>query len=120
MLEALVEVADFPQLLFYPAVLDSSLEVAQGCCRRVPLFESFEGCFRREHAALDGEMNSFEPLRIQKSGGVTQDHPAVSGNRRDRPPPTVRKRLGAVTNHLAALEQIGDEGMFFEFLQNAL
>ena len=65
-------------------------------------------------------MNPFQALRIQQAGGVAEDHPAIAGQRRNRPPAAVGHRLRAVADHLAAFEKLGDERVFLEFLQDAL
>ena len=65
-------------------------------------------------------MNSLQSRRIQEAGRVAEDHPSISCNRRNRPPSAVRHRLRAVADHLAALEQLGHEGMLLEILQHVL
>src|SRR5271165_6800998 len=65
-------------------------------------------------------MDPLQALGIQKAGGVAEDHPAVAGNRRNRPPAAVRQTLGAVADHLSAFEKSGDEWMLLELLQHAL
>ena len=65
-------------------------------------------------------MNSLQARGIQEAGGVADDHPAVARQRRNRPPSAVRQRLGAVADHLAAREQLGNEGMLLERLQHML
>ena len=65
-------------------------------------------------------MNSLQALRIQKAGGVAEDHPAIARNRRNRPPSAVRHRLRAVADHLAAFEQLRDKRMLLEVLQHVL
>ena len=65
-------------------------------------------------------MNSFQALRIQQAGGVAEDHPAVAGQRRNRPPAAVRQGFRAVADHLAALKKLGDERVLLELLQDAL
>ena len=52
-----------------------------------------------------------------ESPRIIQPLPAT---RRNRPPAAVGQRLGAVADHLAAFEQLGDERMLLEFLQHTL
>src|SRR5438445_172617 len=67
MLEALVEVADLPELFFNPAGFDAALEITEGGCRRVALFERFEGRLGGERAALDRQVDALQPGGIQES-----------------------------------------------------
>src|ERR1700757_1294401 len=65
-------------------------------------------------------MNPFQARGIKKAGGVSDDHPSIAGERRQRPPSAIGKSLGAVTDHLAAIEQLGNKRMLFESLQHVL
>src|SRR2546425_12195635 len=56
-LEALMEVANLPQLIFDPARLDSFLVVTEGRSRKVLLLESFKSRFRGQHTTLNRQMN---------------------------------------------------------------
>ncbi len=87
---------------------------------RIIFLQRFECGFGGEHAALDGEMNALEARGVHEAGGVAENHPAIAGNRRNRPPAAVRHRLRAVADHLSAFEQLSNEGMLLEFLQHAL
>ena len=118
--ESLVEVANFPQFIFDPARFDFLLQSAEGCCREIIILERFERSLRRQHSALDREMNPLQPLRVQESRGVAKNHPTITCNRRNRPPPTVRQRLRTVANHLSAFKQLGHKRMPFQLLQHAL
>ena len=71
MLEALVEVADLPELFFNPAGFDAALEITEGGCRRVALFERFEGRLGGERAALDRQVDALQPGGIQESCRVS-------------------------------------------------
>ena len=73
---------------------------------RVVLQQRVKRGFGGEHAALDGEVNALEALRVEEAGGVADDHPAIAGQRRHRPPSAIGQRLCAVADHLAALEQL--------------
>src|SRR5271157_589887 len=119
-LESLVEVAHRPQLGLDPTSLNAVLEGLQHLKRKIVVHHAVEGSLCRQHSALDREMNSFKPLRIQESGGVAQHHPAVARERRNAPPPPVRQGLRAVADHLSTLQQLGDEGVLLKFLQHAL
>ena len=88
-LESLMEVANLPEFVFDPAGLDFRLECRERRGGEVIFHQRVEGGFGGEHAALDGEMNAFEALRVEESGGVAEDHPAIARNGRDRPPSAV-------------------------------
>src|SRR5664279_4389752 len=120
LVEALVEIADWPQLLFDPAFVHALLEFLEDVERVVILRHRLKGSFGGQHAALDSEMNPLQPLRIQEAGGVAQNHPTIARNRRDAPPASVRERLRAITDHLAAFKKFRNERMLLEFLQDAL
>ena len=115
-----MKVADLPEFVLDPARFHSLLKIAQRGGGEIIFLQRLECSFGGEHAALDGQMNAFQPLRIQKAGGVAEDHPAIAGHRRNRPPAAVGQRLGAVADHLAAFEQLGHERMPLELLQHAL
>src|SRR5579864_4007749 len=65
-------------------------------------------------------MDSFQTLRIQESGGVSNNHPAIASKRRNRPPAAIWQRFRAIAHHLAAIEQLRDKWMSLEFLQHVL
>ncbi len=115
-----MKVANFPKLIFDPAGFDFLLEARQRGGGRIIFLQRFESGFRRQHPALDCQMNSFESLRVEETGRVAENHPTVARDRRNGPPAAVRQRLRAVANHLAAFEQLRDEGMLLEVLQNVL
>src|SRR5208337_1135255 len=119
-LESLVEVAHRPQLGLDPALLYAVLKRFQPLEREIVFHHAVEGSFRRQHPALDREMNALQPLRIQEAGGVAKDHPAVARDWRNAPPAAIWQGLRAVANHLPAFQQFGDEWVLFEFLQHAL
>src|SRR5438067_1520240 len=103
-LESLMEVAHWPQLLLNPALLNFLLERAELGGGKVAATHRFKRRLRRQHATLDCQMNSLQPLRIQESGRVAKDHPAIAGNWRNGPPSAIRQRLCSIANHLAAVE----------------
>src|SRR6266566_6015776 len=65
-------------------------------------------------------MNPLQARGIQEAGGVADDHPSIAGERRQRPPSAIGKRLGAVSDQLAASEQLANKRMLFESLQHVL
>src|SRR5713226_8113730 len=65
-------------------------------------------------------MNPFQARGIQKASGVSNDHPSIAGERRQRPPSAIGERLGAIADHLAAREQSGNKGMLLERLKYML
>src|SRR5690348_10809014 len=119
-LESLVKIAYFPKLFSDPAALYAALKGAESRGRSIGLLQRLECSFGRKHATLNGEVDALQALRIQKSCRVAQNHPAIAGNGRNRPPAAIGQRLGAVTNHLAAFEQLGDEGVLLKILQHVL
>ena len=120
MLETLMEVAYLPEFVLDPAGFDPQLKLAERGRGEVIVFQGFEGSFGSQHPAFDGEMNPLQALRIEQPGRVADDHPAVAGQRRNRPPAAVGQSFRSVANHLAALEQGGDEPMLLEILQHVL
>src|SRR5271156_211680 len=115
-----MEVADFPKLFFDPAGFDLLLEAAQHGRRGIIFLQRLESGFGGQHAALDRQMNSLEALRVEETGGVAENHPAIARDRGNRPPAAIRQRFRAVANHLAAFEQLRDERMLLEILQHVL
>ena len=119
-LKALMEVAYFPQFVFDPAGIHALFVLLEPGGGEI-IFEQRGKCsFRGEHAALDSQMNALEPLRIQETGGVPNDHPAIAGQGRHGEPSAIRKCLCAVADHLAPAQQPRDQRMHFEILENAL
>ena len=59
MFEALMEVANFPQFVFDPAVFNFLLIRAKRGSREIIFLQSFECSFGGQHSALDRQMNSF-------------------------------------------------------------
>ena len=115
-LESLVEVAhrESSRLIQLSRPLLERLQLRGG---KIAGQQRVERGFRGQHAALDGQVNAFEPLRVEEAGRVADDHPAVARQRRHRPPSAIRQRLGAVADHLAAFEQAAYERMLLEGLQ---
>ena len=58
----MVEVANFPEFIFYPAIFDAGLEFPKRRSREVAFLQRLERSFRGQHAALDSQVNSLEPL----------------------------------------------------------
>src|SRR2546428_11959587 len=73
--------------------------------------------FRRQHAALDGHVNSLQALGIHQARGIADDQAAIQISARDGIPAAYRDRLGAVTHQLAACENPAHEWMRLEFLK---
>src|SRR5436305_1697942 len=102
-LEALMEVAHRPQLFPDPAPVHALLELAERIDGVVAGVERIECGLCREHAALDRQVDTLQPLRIEEAGRVAHDHPAIATDGRDRPPAAIWQRLRAIADHLAAL-----------------
>src|SRR5205823_11203180 len=102
--ESLMKVADFPELLSDPTILDFLLKLTESSSRRIAFRQRVESRLSREHATLDGEVNSFQALRIKEASGVADNHPSIASDWRNRPPSTVGQRLRAITDHLATRE----------------
>jgi len=63
----------------------------------------------RQHSALDGEVNSLQPGRIQEAAESLESSTHCRRSE-ESPPSSVRHRFRAVTNHLAAFKQLRDHG----------
>src|SRR5262249_7960662 len=61
-LEPLMEVANLPEFLFDPAVIDFLLVGTQCGSRKIVLPQSCECGFRCHHSALDCQMDPLQPL----------------------------------------------------------
>src|SRR5438046_2772857 len=120
MFESLMKVADLPELIFDPTLLNPLLKLTESRHRTIAFRQRVESSFSREYATFDGEVNSFQPLRIKEASGVAKNHPSIAGNWRNRPPSPIRQRLRAITDHLPTREEAGDEGMLFENLKHTL
>ena len=107
-LKALMEVTHFPQLVFDPTGVNALFIRAELRFAEIVFQQRGEGGFSGKHAALDGQMNALEALRIKEAGRVADDHPAVSSQRRHGKPSAVRECLGAVADHLAAAQKFAD------------
>ena len=119
-LKSLMQVADFPELFLDPAGFDFLLIVAEHRCGEIIFLQSLKRSLGREHPALDRQVNSLQPRRIQEPRRVAQQHPPIARHRRNCPPSAIRHRLGPVADHLAALKQLRDPRMPLELLQHAL
>src|SRR5437868_8911354 len=119
-LESLMEVAHWPQLLLNPALLNFLLKGAELRGGEVAAAHRLKRRLRRQHPALDCQMNSLQPLRIQESGRVAKNHPAIAGNRRNGPPSAIGQRLCSIADHFAAVEHLAHERMLLEVLQYML
>ena len=62
LLKALMEVADFPELVFNPAGIDAFFVLLEPGLAEIVFEQRAEGRFRGEHAALDGQVDALEPL----------------------------------------------------------
>src|SRR5271154_1067182 len=80
-LEALMEVAYWPQLFLDPTFLNTFRIFRQLLAIELAGEQRFKCSLRREHSALDRQMDTLEPLRIEHAGRVAADHPAVAGER---------------------------------------
>src|ERR1039458_4851285 len=73
LVEALVEVADRPQLILDPAFLHPLVEFLQNFEGEIIFCHGLIGSFRSQHAALDGQMNS-----DRKSTRLNSSHLGIS------------------------------------------
>src|SRR5689334_9053036 len=69
-LEALMEVADLPELFSNPALVHARWIIGQLSLTEVVVEQRLVSRLCREHAALNGEVNPFESLRVEEAGGV--------------------------------------------------
>src|SRR5207237_7472876 len=118
--KSLVEVTDFPKFISDPTGFDLLRVTANGGSGKIAAFHGVECRFRSQHAALDRQVNAFQPLRVEQARRVASDHPAIAGHARQRPPASVRKCFGAVADHLAAGQQLANERVLLETLQHML
>ena len=78
MFESLMKVADLPELIFDPTLLNPLLKLTESRHRTIAFRQRVESSFSREHAALDGEVNAFQALRIKEAGGIADNHPSIT------------------------------------------
>src|SRR5271165_5318964 len=116
LVKALVEVADRPQLVPDPAFLHALLKFLQDVEGEIIFRHGLISGFGGQHATLDGKMNPFQPLRVEESSRVSQDHPAVAGDRRYAPPASIGEGLGAIADHFTSLKELRDKGVLLECL----
>src|ERR1700675_3279442 len=117
MLEGLMEIANLPQFFFDVALLDFFGECAESFCGGVAGFERVENCFRREHAAFHGQVDSFEPLRIEETAGIADDQAAIEVISWHGVPATVGQRFCAVTHQVSGIENFFEERMSLPLLE---
>src|ERR1700754_456370 len=67
---ARVEVSHFAQFGNDVALVHDLLVALQLLRRVVVRFQRFKDRFRREHPALDCRVNSFQPLRVEKTSAI--------------------------------------------------
>ena len=116
-MESLMEIPDAPELFLQPALLDFPLIIFELLCGCIAGAERLIDCFRREHSALDGRVDSLEALGIQQARRIADDQATIHVTSRHGIPAAVGNRLRAVTNQLAAFENPLYERMRFEFLK---
>src|SRR5437667_6566583 len=119
-LESLVKVTDLQKFISDPTGFDLLRVTANGGGGKIAAFHGVECRLRRQHAALDRQVNAFQPLRVEQSRRVTSDHPAIARHARQRPPTAIGKSLGAIADHLAAGQQIANERVLLKTLQHML
>ena len=59
----------------------------------------------------------FSRIELRNAAGIARDQRAIHVRLRDRVPSAFGQRLGAVADHLAAVEQPGDERMLLEAIE---
>ncbi len=62
-------------------------------------------------------MNALEAHRVHVAAGVAGDQTAVHEDLRNRVPSAFRKRLGAVPDHVTALQQLRYERVLLEAIE---
>src|SRR5205814_3928281 len=76
-----------------------------------------ESRFGGEGAALDRQVDAFQPRAVEVAGGVAEDHETVAVLPRHREIAAFGDGLRAGGDHLAALENPADRGMQLETLE---
>src|ERR1700757_1431608 len=71
--KCLMEVTHLPQFFFDPAGVDFFLELAERRGGGIAFRERIEGRLGGEHAALDGEVNALQALRVHEARRVTEN-----------------------------------------------
>src|SRR5688572_25211226 len=89
-------------------------------CGNIVSLNRLECSLSREHAGLEGEMNSLQAHRIQKTGGVANDQPSIEVVLRLRPIPSLGNGLRAVEMERSALEDASNVRMRLEFLKTLM
>ena len=104
-LESLMEVSNLPELFLDPACLHEFLKFPEACGRDIIRLKCFRGSLRGQHAALDREMDSLQPHRVQETCGISDDQSAIEVVLRLRPIAAFRDCLRAVGMETAALQK---------------
>src|ERR1700758_740143 len=115
-----MKIADGVELLFDPTAIDRGFVFAERVFGEAVVEERVEGGFGGEHSTFDGEVNAFEALRVEETGGVAEDHPSIAVDARHGEPASVREGFGSVANHFAAVENAAREGMELEGLEGVV
>src|SRR5687767_15989581 len=100
-----VEVSHLAQFGNDPTLVHEPLIVGQLFRREVARDKRLEDRFGGEHATLDRGVNSFQTLRVEKTGAVAREQHTVGISARHCKVTAGGDRLRAVTDHLAAFEQ---------------
>ena len=119
-LEPLMEIPHFPELILHPARAPAPFEFSKRASRRVAGAQGFENRFGGKHSRLHREMDSFQPLRIEKAGAVADQERAVCGGRGDGKISAFGNGFRAVAEHLAALEHAPQPRVRLPLLKGAM
>src|SRR5688572_11244632 len=117
MLKRLVEVSLRPQLFLRPRALEEIVVLGELGCGEIVIDQSVERSLRREHPRFDPEVDAFQARAIEVTGRVTGNEKTIAVHPRHREISAFGNRLGAGSNHLAALKNGADRGMELEPLK---
>ena len=115
--EALMEVPRRAQFSVRPRVFELSFVrcerrgIVRSACQSLP--DRLGG----KHSRLHAEMNSFQPHSVEKARRVADEEQPVAVRPRHREEPALRNSLGAIANHLAAVEHRANRRVLLHSLQ---
>ena len=93
-----MEIADCPHFLFDVAPFHFLRKRGELLCRKIARQQRLENRLSGEHAALHGQVDSLQPLRIEEARRIADDQRAIHVRARHGVPAAVREGLRAVAH----------------------